>query len=416
MDWGSVVNAVLFAIFGAVTAAIQAVVGPTYDNLFVPEMAPTALYAPFVGPGHANNLFAQGAAFSNYVLVGVVDPLAVLVMVVIGVLYLVRASLPSLGTMWTGLVPRLVLGILLANMVLPLAGMLWDIAAAVYPIFYTYGGGQWQSYGNIVAPGAVSFTWDNGLLAFVASMALLSLVLVLTLLVAVRDALLAVLLVLLPPLTLLWPIPGLSGLAGRAWRLFGEMVFLPSLLVVPLALAVGAPSILVVLALFSVAVSLPVLVSQVGGSLSGGGFPHGGSLSYGGMLNGTRSAGSAASGGAQMGIQGFRQGYAGPEAKSTASSADAVGSNGGLMGGGAGAGVPNVGSGLAGKAGGSGGGSKTMATKIPGGPAALVGGVLWGAGRGLGALGRHMATRVQKTRNNRENPLRSVSPGGSVGA
>jgi hypothetical protein len=353
MDWGGIARAILFALFAALTGVVTAVIEPTYDNLFVPEMSPAALYAPFLGSGHASNLFSEGAAFSNYILVNVVDPLSVLVIIVVGVLYLIRATLPSAASTWTHLAPRLVLGILLANMVLPLTWLLWSVASATYPVFYDYDGGAWQTFSNIVGPGAFTFSWDNGALAFVCSLTLFSLVLILTFLVAFRDALVAVLLVLLPPLTLLWPIPSLSGLAVKAWRLFAEMTFLPCLLVVPLALAVGASSILIVIGLFTVAVGMPVLLTQVGGSLSSAGFPHGGSIVAGGFLGGARGAGNAVAGGLQMGRQGFKDGYATDRER------------------------------------GHGGGQR-----ISSGTLAATGGLLWGVGEGLGKVGRMVSSRA----------------------
>lgn len=361
MDWGSVVNAVLFALFSALTAILNAVTGPTYDNLFVPEMASGSLYAPYLGPGSGGNLFSEGAAMSNYLLVNVVDPVAVLVILGVGILYLIRAGIPQLASKWTDLTPRLGLGILLANMVLPITSVLWSVAGAVYPVFAGYGGGEWRSYTNLVGPGALSFSWDNGALAFVGSLTLFSLVLVLCFLIAFRDAIVAVLLVLLPPLTLLWPIPSASNLARRAWKLFAEMTFLPSLLVVPLALAVGAQSILLVVALFAVAAGMPVLVTQVGGSLSSAGFPHSGSVVSGGILGGARSAGSATSVGLQMGGKGLRSGFSGESVKGGAA-------------------------------------------RVAGGPAALTGQMLWGVGQGLGRMGRQMAHRRGSSQGERSSP------------
>lgn len=344
------VQAILFAIFAAITGAVTSVAGPTYDNLLVPSLAPASIYAPLTGGGGATGgLFAAGTTMSNDLLVNIVDPLAILVFMGVGILYLVRAVIPSRAGKLADLAPRLVVGILLANAVLPVVGLLWDVAGAIYPVVYSYQGGEWQTFTNLVPNSAISFSWDNGVLSFIASLAILVLVLLLTFLVAFRDALIAVLLVLLPPLTLLWPLPPFSGLAKRAWRLFFEMAILPSALVVPLALAVGLPSLLLVLALFAVAVGMPQLISIVGNSLHGLGFPNAGSVVSQGLMGGVRSASGVATTAGRQGAAGL----------ASALPKGVTGAVGGSL-----------------------------------GPASVAGGLAWGAGKGLGTLGTKLAQRA----------------------
>ena len=305
MGIGALVKAVLFALFGALSAAVSLAVEPTYDRLFVPEMSPSALFAPWTGGG----LFGGAVRMSSFLLVNVVDPFAVLVIAGVGVLYLARASLPSLAGRLQDLGPRLLLGILIANLAVPLAQVIFLLGAAVYPVFYAYQGGAWQSYANLVGPAGLSVAWDNGLLALIGALALLGMTLLLAFLVAFRDALLAVLLVLLPIFTLFWPWPFASSLASRGWKLFVEMTFLPCFLVVPLALAVGSQSVLIVLALFGLALGMPSLLSLGGRGLGALGSPSPAGFVAAGLGRGPGMGVDSVGGVAQHGTRSFRSSF-----------------------------------------------------------------------------------------------------------
>lgn len=377
MDYGPVVQAILFALFAALTAAVSAVIAPTYDGLLVPQLSPGSAYASWTG----SSVFATASSFSNTLLVEVVDPAAVLVIAAVGFLYLLRAALPS--PRLTNLGPRLVIGLLVANFVLPLTSMIFQLAAAVYPDFYGLGGGAWQDYGNLVGAGGISFSWDNGVLAFVVSMMLLSLVLLLACLVAFRSALLAVLLVLLPPLTLLWSLPVAAPLARRAWSLFVEMTFLPGLLIIPLALAVGSTNILLTLGLFAVALAMPQLISLAGHSTSSLGFPHVGGIVSSGVPQGTQGA-------QQTGISLLRGG---------ASSFSSGYRSGAIAGSRGGPGRPPSAT-----PGGSSAAGGTSTTRSPGGPSTplLAGGgpagvAAWGVQQSIGSLAKRLGSSLGQT-------------------
>ncbi len=365
MDYGTVVKAILFALFGALTAAVTVVTGPTYDLLFVPEMAPSSAFAPWQG----GNVFALAAAFSNTLLVELVDPAAVLVIAAVGMLYLLRATHPT--PRLAGLGPKLVLGVLVANLALPLAGAFWQLAGGLYPIFYGYGGGAWQVYNNLVGPGGVQISWDNGLLSFIVSWVLFGLVLLLAFLVAFRSALVGVLLVLLPPLTLLWPIPGAATLAKRVWALFLEMTFLPCFLVVPLVLAVGSTNVLLTLGLFSVALAMPQILSASGAAISHAGFPNTSFVVAGGLTQGAGAAREQGAGLLRKGGSSWRTGF-----HQGRSSAGGSGPSSHASGGHA-----PVSPGMSGRASRSGAGG-------------AAGPVLWGLGEGLGSLARVLGERT----------------------
>lgn len=295
MDWtASTVQAILFSLFAALTAVLAAVLGPTYDNLLVPELAPAALY-PSIGSGGAGggSFLGLAAAFSAFLLTNLVDPAIALVGIAVGLLYLTRAVLGRWATRLEHLLPRLVVAVVLANFTLPIAGALLDLAGAAYPTIAGFDGGAWQHWTNLAGFGEVGFSWDNGALTFILTFALFSAVLLVAAAVALRDALLGVLLVLLPVFTLLGSVPPLAPLARRAWTMFGELAFLPCVLVVPLELAVGSPSVLLLLGYLTVALSTPSLVSLAGGQLSSGGFPSAGSALVGGLQRGL-AAGSQA--------------------------------------------------------------------------------------------------------------------------
>ncbi|HZY69481.1 MAG TPA: hypothetical protein VFF67_00690 [Thermoplasmata archaeon] len=318
-DWNQVVQAILFGIFAGLTAVLAAILGPTYDNLVVPQLLTSALYPPWpTGAPGAGSFLGFAAGFSAFLLVRVVDPAVALVAVAVGMLYLLRATSSRLAARLSGFLPRLLVAVLLANFALPVAGAVFRLAGALYPEIAGYDGGAWQHWVNLAGPGEVAFSWDNGALAFVLTFVLFSLVLLLGVVVAARDALLAVLVVLLPLATLLWPLPILGQLARRAWLLFVELAFLPCVLIVPLELAVGAPNILLLLGYLTIAVSAPSLLSLAGAQLASAGFPSGGAVLTGGIQRGLAVASLAGSSYLRPLIAPGRGGGAGPAASSMA--------------------------------------------------------------------------------------------------
>jgi hypothetical protein len=291
-----VVQAFLFALFAVLTGALWAITTPTYNDLLVPELAPAAAYPPvFPSGGAPSSFLTLAAGFSSYLVANVVDPAVVLVALAVGAVYLARAVTSPTRVRLESLLPRLVVAVVLANVTVPVAGAILDLAGAVYPVVAGFDGGAWQSWGNLTGVAGLKFSWDNGILAFVLSFVLFSLVLLLALAVAARNAMLAVLLVLLPAFSLLAPIPALAPLARRSWLLFAELAFLPVVMVVPLELAVGAPSMLVLVAYLAIALGAPSLLDVAGGQLGRLGFPSAGSALTGGVERGLASASAGAS-------------------------------------------------------------------------------------------------------------------------
>jgi hypothetical protein len=146
------------------------------------------------------------------------------------------------------------------------------VAGGLFPVISGWDGGAWQHWVNLAGWGEVSFSWDNGAVAFVLSLAEFAMVFALLLAVGIRDAVLAVLIVLLPIFTLLWPLRPLSPLARRGWLLFGELAFLPCVLVVPLELAVGSPNPVMLVSYLAVALASPYFLSLAGTHLVAFGF------------------------------------------------------------------------------------------------------------------------------------------------
>ncbi|HXQ94959.1 MAG TPA: hypothetical protein VN864_07345 [Thermoplasmata archaeon] len=286
------VQALLFALFASLTGILWAVTLPTYDDLLVPELAPASAYPPLLGPGSggSSSFLTLAAQFSDYLVANVVDPAVVLVVLAVGAVYLARAVTSPTRTRLESLLPRLVVSVVLANVTVPVAAAILDVAGSVYPVVAGFDGGAWQSWTNLTGIGGLKFSWDNGLLAFVLSFTLFSLVLLLAIAVAARDAMLAVLLVLLPAFSLVWPIPALAPLARRSWLLFGELAFLPVAVVIPLELAVGAPSALLLVAYLAIALGAPSLLNVAGVQLGRIGFPSAGGALTGGVERGLSSA------------------------------------------------------------------------------------------------------------------------------
>lgn len=286
MSLSDVVQAFLFALFAVLTGVLWAVTAPTYDSLLVPELQPAAAYPAVFPSGGGPSFLSLAARFSAYLVANVVDPAVVLVVLALGAVYLTRAVSTPSRVRLESLLPRLVVSVVLANVTVPVAGAILEVAGATYPVVAGFDGGAWQSWQNLTGIGGLRFSWDNGLLAFVLSFALFSLVLLLALAVAARDAMLAVLLVLLPAFSLLAPIPALEPLARRSWLLFGELAFLPVVMVVPLELAVGSPSVLLLVAYLAIALGAPSLINLAGGQLGRLGFPSAGGALTGGVERG----------------------------------------------------------------------------------------------------------------------------------
>jgi hypothetical protein len=324
-DLNQVIQAILFGIFSGLTAVLAAVIGPTYDNLLVPELAPSALYPPLPPTaGVAGSFLARAGDFSGFLVVHLVDPALGLVAVGVGVLYLARTTSSRLADRTQTILPRLVVAAVLANFTLPVAGAIFGLAGATYPVVAGYNGGAWQHWANLGGFGEFGFSWDNGVLAFVVSFLLFSLVLLLAAAVALRDAMLAVLVVLLPMATVLWPIPTFAPLARRAWLMFVELAFLPCVVIVPLELAVGSSSILLLLGYLTVAVSAPSLVSLAGAQLREAGFAGGGSALVGGLQRGLLLGSSGSGGYLRPLAAGTRGGRAAPIVGSLARTATAT--------------------------------------------------------------------------------------------
>jgi hypothetical protein len=190
-------QAFLFALFAGLNAILTAITGPAYDNLLVPELDPSSLFPP-LGVGGSGGFLGTAASFSSYLLVNLVDPLIALVGLGVALAYLGRSFLGRWAGAVEPLLARLVLSVLIANFTLPIAGAILDLAAAVFPLIAGYDGGLWRHWVFLAGYGEAQFSWDNGVLAFVITFAMFSLVLLLCAAVALRDAMLAVLLVLLP--------------------------------------------------------------------------------------------------------------------------------------------------------------------------------------------------------------------------
>jgi hypothetical protein len=308
-DLSSLVQTLLFLLFADLTALIAAILGPTYDNLLVPELAPHALFpALFASGAGPSNYLASAGGFSTYLIGGVVDPAVAVLALGIAVLYLARATVSRWAREFDALLPRLVLSIVAANFTLPIAAAILDVAGSLYPVVLGWSGPSWQHWANLAGSGELAFSWDNGVLAFVLSLVEFTLVLGLVLAVGLRDALLAVLLVVLPLLTLLWPFRPLSSVPRRAWLLFGELAFLPCVLVVPLELAVHSPSAVLLVGYLGAAAGSPFLLSTAGSHLVALGFPSTGTVVSGASQRGLSAAPSAATGAFAPVASAFREG------------------------------------------------------------------------------------------------------------
>ena len=323
---GPTIRALLFGFFAGLTAILAGVIGPTYDNLLVPELSPASLFPAFPPSPQSPSFLSEAASFSSYLVADLVDPAIALVALAVALVLLAR----SFFGRWKGavepLLARLLLAVLFANFTLPVTGAILGLAGATYPVIESWDGGAWEHWVNLAGYGEIAYSWDNGALAFVITFALFALVLALAAAIALRDAMLAVLVVLLPVFTLLWPVPTLSPIARRAWLWFGELAFLPCVVVVPLQLAVGAPSVLLLLGFLTAAVGAPAFLSMAGGQLSSVGFGSAGAAVGGALQRGLSAASRSVSGfvgpiGRSTGIAPAARGAAGVAARALGSTA-----------------------------------------------------------------------------------------------
>jgi hypothetical protein len=295
MDWSTLVQVILFALFAVLTALVAAITGPTYDHLLVPMLQPAALYPSFTPGGGPSDYLSAAIQFSSYTLETIVDPAVALVGIGVGLLFLVRSVVSRWADPLSGLLPRLVIAVIVANFSLPIAHGVLNVAGALYPVLAGWNGGAWEQWVNLAGFGEFQYSWDNGALALVLSVLEFAAVMALVLAVGIRDALLATLIVLLPIFTLLWPLRPFSSIPRRAWLLFLEVAFLPCVLVVPLQLAVGAPTPVLLVGYLGVAVASPYLLSVAGTHLVAFGFPASGGTLGGGMQRGLSTTSSSAS-------------------------------------------------------------------------------------------------------------------------
>ena len=297
IDWANVLQALLFALFADLTAILVAITGPTYDHLLVPELRTGTLFpSVFASGGGPSDYLAAAANFSTYTLANVVDPAATLVALGVAGLYLAKPLVARWSATFDGLLPRLVLGVVGANFTVPIAAAFLSVGGALYPVIAGWDGGAWQQWVHLAGWGEFGFSWDNGALAFLLAVVEFMAVFALVLAIGLRDALLAVLLVVLPIFTLLWPLRPLSALARRAWLLFAELVFLPCVLVIPLELAVGSPNPVLLVGYLSAAVASPFLLSLAGTQLVSFGFPGAGATLGGGIARGNATVSSGGGG------------------------------------------------------------------------------------------------------------------------
>jgi hypothetical protein len=290
IDWSAVLHAILFGLFSLLTAVAAAITGPTYDNLLVPMLQPSALYPPLPPSGGGSSDFLSAAyRFSGFTLVTVVDPAVALVGAGVALLFLARSVVARWAQPLAGLLPRLVLAVIVSNFTLPIAGGVLGLSGALYPVFADWNGAAWEHWVNLGGYGEIAYSWDNGALALVLSIVEFFAVLALVLAVGV-------LLVLLPVFTLLWPLRPLSSIPRRAWLLFLELAFLPCVLVIPLQLAVGSPNPVLLVGFLGVAVASPYLLSVAGTHLVAFGFPGSGGTLSAGVSRGlaTTSSGTSA--------------------------------------------------------------------------------------------------------------------------
>ena len=282
---------------------------------FVTNMKPDALYPSLLNSkgfpiskielnnGFKSILYGSIWLQQNIVMRYIVNVLFLLLLLFVGIAYLYFDLFERfLNTRLKEFIPRIVFGLILAYGGIYVLEALMYFAKGGYVLFYDLphpfnawqdpdflagiglpqltpkGSGMWSSLMGSLASNYIRFIW-----VFIAG----SEAIILLVLVAVRDMLFGVVLVLLPIASLLLIHPWTERIGSRLWWLSIDLLFLPVVMIIPLALmGLVHNSVSFTIAGLTVTIGTLYLISREPMVLSGAGFTRGGEVLRGGVQGG----------------------------------------------------------------------------------------------------------------------------------
>ncbi len=279
---------------------------------FIELMKPDKLYPSLLKNGAPNQDITIGNGFSsllggaiwiqqNIILRKFVNALFVIILLLVGIAYLYHDLFEQyLHTRMREFLPRIVFGLILAFSNIYILEMLMVLAKGAYVTLYNAPLGEFQLWQNanflefinlpqVHAHGilgyldAISRAYLSFIWVFIGAMEALALLI----LVAVRDFMFAVLLVLLPIASLLIIHPWTQRIGSRLWWLIIDLTFLPIVMIIPLMLmGLVHNSIAFTIAGLTITIGALYLIAQEPFVLSGAGFTRGGAVLTAGLQGG----------------------------------------------------------------------------------------------------------------------------------
>lgn len=328
-----IVNTVLTLLFAIFNIFAWVTAQQTYDNLFIPEMKPYNLF-PSLLNGNQKNLFSASASLSNYILINIIDPILIILLLIIGFIYLGKVFLPSWNEKFRELIPRFVIATVVANFTVYISGIILEFGLATYIVLYGYGDKNWQHFGKLY-PLFVTPWGNNSLLEFILKVVVIFTIVTLSMVIAIRTSLIAVLIVLLPIGSIMWIFPQTRQYAKKIWVIFIEMVFLPFFVLIPLILATSINDtdtygFLLTTGMLLIAAGMPYFISNYGGSIAHMGMDKVSSFINYGLSTGMSLSSMPITTGGYF-ISGATSGLSGSKLLASSSSAGNMGSGKGIM-------------------------------------------------------------------------------------
>ncbi len=282
---------------------------------FVTNMKPDALYPSLLNSkgfpiseivqndGFRSILYGSIWLQQNIVMRYIVNVLFLLLLLFVGIAYLYFDLFERfLNTRLKEFIPRIVFGLILAYGGIYILEALMYFAKGGYVLFYDlpYPFKAWQDpgflegiglpqlsspeggmWGNLLSGLASHYIWF--IWVFIAG----SEAIILLVLVAVRDMLFGVVLVLLPIASLLLIHPWTERIGSRLWWLSIDLLFLPIVMIIPLSLmGLVHNSVSFTIAGLTITIGTLYLISREPMVLSGAGFTRGGEVLRGGVQGG----------------------------------------------------------------------------------------------------------------------------------
>ncbi len=293
---------VLFMNYFVANLAWSGVVTEMSPDHLYPDLLKNGLPNAVITVNHGSKSLFYGAMWlqENVVIRYIVNGLLLFIILMVGVAYLYYDLFEQyLNTRLKTFLPRIVFGTVLAYTGTWIIYALFVLAKGAYVLFWNLPPpfNNWQNpfFMTSLAPN-VNMPYDftglisaieRGYLWMIWLFIIAGEALMLLVLVAIRDYLLAVLIVLLPIASLLLIHPWTQRIGSRLWWLAVDLVFLPIVMIIPLALlGLVHNSISFTIAGVAITIGAIYLIAQEPFVLTGAGFSRAGTMLTAGVAGG----------------------------------------------------------------------------------------------------------------------------------